>query len=218
MLVTASGNYDAVFTASDAMDYNTASVSVPVTVTPASIPTSTPAPSSGNSNSSGTPAPALPSSVTDTVSNTQADLSGAVMPSGVTSVTLSVTPETATGIPATPGTTGGIADPQGAAVYHLVLSTPSLNIIGTPLHYNIKLLDQSGNPIAGFSGKVTVRIPVPAGLHGTPHVFHYEESNGTFTDMNAVVENGFLVFFTEHFSYYMVAGIGISITLDTKSY
>jgi hypothetical protein len=36
--------------------------------------------------------------------------------------------------------------------------------------------------------------------------------------MSAVVENGFLVFSTEHFSYYTVAGVGNSVTLDTKSY
>ena len=55
-------------------------------------------------------------------------------------------------------------------------------------------------------------------MHGVPHVFRFEESTGTLTDMNAVVENGFLVFSTEHFSYYTVAGVGDSITLDTKGY
>lgn len=212
--VTASGNYEAIFTPNDGTNYNTALASVPVTVTAPPTPT----PSSGNSNSSGTTVSALPSGVTDAVSNTQADISGATMPSEVTSVTLSVTPEAANGTPTMPGTTGGIADPQGATVFHLAVSTPSLSIIGTPVLYNIKLLDQNGNPITGFSGTVTVRIPVPAGLHGAPHVFRYEESNGTFTDMSAVVENGFLVFSTEHFSYYTVASVGNSIALDTRSY
>lgn len=36
--------------------------------------------------------------------------------------------------------------------------------------------------------------------------------------MNATLENGFLVFATDHFSYYAIAGTGDSITLDTKSY
>ena len=183
-----------------------------VTVTEASAP---------SSNSTVTPAQPLPSGVTDAVSNAQADLSGATMPAGVTSVTLSVTPEAANGTPATPaapGAAGGAADPQAAAAFHLAVSDPDLNIIGTPVLYNIKLLDQNGNPITGFSGKVTVKIPVPSGLHGTPHVFRYEESTGKYTDMNAVVVNGFLVFSTEHFSYYTVAGVGNSILLDTKNY
>lgn len=211
-VVTASGSYEAIFTPNDGTNYNTALASVPVTVTAA------PTPSSGNGNSSGTSTLPLPSGVMDTVSNVQADLSGATMPAGVTSVTLSVTPETASGTPTTPETTDVTTDPQGASVFHLAIASPSLNIIGTPFLYNIKLLDQNGNPITGFSGKVTVRIPIPAGLHGAPHVFRYEESTGTFVDRNAVVENGFLVFSTEHFSYYMVAGVGDSVTLDTKSY
>ena len=215
-VVAASGNYDAIFTPTDGTDYNTTSVSVNVTVTTYS---------SDNSNSSTTSTLPLPSGVTDAVSNAQADLSGATMPSGVTSVTLSVIPEAVTPtagttntIPTAPGVAGGTTDPQAAAILHLAVSDPGLDIIGTPVLYNIKLLDQNGNPITGFSGKVTVRIPLPAGMHGVPHVFRFEESTGTLTDMNAVVENGFLVFSTEHFSYYTVAGVGDSITLDTKGY
>lgn len=174
--------------------------------------------SSDHRSSSSSVTPSLPSAVTDSPSGTQVVLSGATFPAGVTGISLSVTPETVNGTSTTPGTTGGTADPQGATAFHLAISTPSLNIIGTPLFYNIKLLNQNGNPITDFNGKVTVKISVPSGLRGTPHVFRYEESTGTFTDMNAVVENGFLVFSTEHFSYYTVAGTGNSITLDTKSY
>ena len=36
--------------------------------------------------------------------------------------------------------------------------------------------------------------------------------------MNAVVENGFLVFSTTHFSEYVIAGTGSTISLDTSSY
>jgi hypothetical protein len=56
-----------------------------------------------------------------------------------------------------------------------------LNIIGTSVLYNIKLLDQSGNPVT-FTGSVQVKIPLPAGLRCTPHVIRYEESTKTFTD------------------------------------
>jgi hypothetical protein len=124
-------------------------------------------------------------------------------------------PQTSAGI--SQGTTGGSADTQGAAAYRLAVSNASLNLIGTPSLYNLKLLDQNGNPIVGFTGTVRVRIPLPAGLRGTPRVFRYE-SNGMFTDMKAAVENSFLAFSTDHFSYYVIAGTGDSITLDTKNY
>lgn len=164
------------------------------------------------SNSGGSSAtnssPSLPSSVTDTPTGFSADLSSITMPTGVTRVTLS----------ATQPMQGSASGSEASSALHLAVSDTNLNIIGTPILYNLKLLDQNGSPITGFNGKVAVKIPVPAGLHGTPHVFRYEESAGTLTDMNAVLENGFLVFSTEHFSYYVVAGTGDSIALDTKSF
>ena len=170
--------------------------------------------------------PPLPPAVTDSPTNTTADLSGASFPADVTGVSLSITPiAAASGAAAgstsgntTGSTPGSTSDPQAAAAYNLAVSSAGLNLIGTPLLYNIKLLDQNGSPISSFTGTVTVRIPVPAGIHGTPHVFRYEESTGTFTDLGAAVQDGFLVFSTTHFSYYIVAGAGDSISLDTKSY
>ena len=174
--------------------------------------------SPSESHSSGAAVPFHPSGVTDAATNAQVDLSGATLPAGVTSVSLSVTPEAENGAPATPGTAGSAPDPQGAAAFQLVVSDAALNIIGTPVLYNLKLLDQSGNPVSSFTGSVTVRIPVPAGIHGTPHVFRYEESTGTLTDLGATVQDGFLVFSTTHFSYYFVAGVGDSVALDTRNY
>ncbi len=178
---------------------------------------STPSNSSGGS-SHGTPAPSLPSSLTDFPTSTTADLSSVTFPVGVTGVSLAVTPETANGTSSVPGNAGGVSDPQGAAVYHLAITQTGLNVIGSPFVYNIKLLDQKGNPITYFTGTVTVKIPVPAGIHGTPHVFRYEENTGTFADLGATVQDGYLVFTTTHFSYYVIAGTGDSVTLDTKSY
>ncbi len=159
--------------------------------------------------------PSLPVSVADTSTNTTADLSGATFPSGITGVTLSVSPETATGAPTE--TTGGASDQTGSTVYHLAISQTGLNVIGSPFIYDIKLLDQNGTPITSFTGSVTVRVTVPAGIHGTPHIFRYEDSTGTFTDLGATMQGGYLVFTTTHFSYYVIAGTGDSVTLDTKS-
>ncbi|WP_411676823.1 beta strand repeat-containing protein [Caproicibacter sp.] len=200
--VTASGSYEAIFTPTDTATYNTVN-GIPVAVTVAA------APSSG-SHSSSTSAPSLPSSLTDATTHITVDLSGATFPSWVTGVSLSASPFTQ-------GGSSGASDAQGGAVYRLVISQTGLNLIGSPFVYNIQLLDQSGSPVTYFTGTVTVRIPLPAGLRGTPRVFRYE-SDGTLTDMNAAVENGFLVFQTTHFSDYVVAGTGDSITLDTKDY
>ena len=185
---------------------------------PTPTPTPTPAPQNNSDGSShSTPAPSLPSSLTNSPTSTTVDLSGATFPAGVTGVSLAVTPEAANGDPSVPGNAGLPADPQGAAVYHLVISQTNLNLIGSPFVYNIKLLDQNGNPISSFNGTVTVKVAIPTGIHGTPHIFRYEDSTGTFTDLGATVENGFLVFQTIHFSYYVIAGAGDSVTLDTKS-
>ena len=109
-------------------------------------------------------------------------------------------------------------DPNAASFFHIVITQVNLNVIGIPYIYNIQLFDQNGNPITGFIGKIKVKVPIPAGIVGTPHIFRYEESSGTLTDMDAVVEDGFLIFETDHLGYYAVAGTGDSITLDTKSY
>lgn len=172
----------------------------------------------GSSSDSPTPSvPSLPSSVADVSTRANANLSGAVFPTDVTGVTLSTTQMMPNGVLVTSGTAGGTSDPLGAAVYNFAVSNLGLNIIGTPVLYNIKLLDQRGNSIA-FTGSVQVEIPLPVGLRGTPHVLRYEESTKTFTDMNAKVKDGSLIFTTTHFSYYTIAGMGDSITLDTSSY
>lgn len=214
-VVTLSGNYAALFVPDNTTDYNSIPLTVPVTA----VPTPTPAPQNNSGSSShSASSPSLPSSVTEPSTGTQADLSGATFPAGVTGVSLSVSPEAENGVSSAPGNAGTPSDPQGAAVYHLVITQAGLNVIGSPFVYNIKLLDQNGNPITSFTGTVTVKVPVPAGIHGTPHIFRYEESTGTFTDLGASEENGFLVFQTNHFSYYVIAGTGDSVTLDTKSY
>jgi len=167
-----------------------------------------------------TPAPmpstptALPTIIVNALTGAQAGLSGAVFSPNVTSLAFFVMPETPAGIPQ--GAPDGKADPQGAATYNSAVHDSALNIIGVPYLYNIKLLDQSGNPVS-FTGSVTVSIPLPAGLRGKPRVFR-NESDSTLTDMNATVKNGFLVFSTTHFSNYIIAGTGSTISLDTSNY
>ncbi len=74
--------------------------------------------------------------------------------------------------------------------------------------YNISLMKNSEETQPG--GKVKVYIPVPNELvnyveNGWVGVYR-TESDGSMTDMNAIVENGHFVFETEHFSLYTVLG------------
>ena len=164
------------------------------------VPSGAQAPSGGGCPST----PSLPSTVSDAASNTTADLTGATFPAGVTNVTLTVTK------PARGGK-------QAADFSAALLADAKSGVINIPEMCDMSLLDQNGTP-ASFTGSVTVRIPVPAGVRGTPHVFRYEADTKTFTDMNAKVEKGFLVFTTAHFSRYAVAGTGNAIVLDTLNY
>lgn len=54
-------------------------------------------------------------------------------------------------------------------------------------------------------GEVTVKIPVPAGYNPEKcKIYHIDPATGKLTDMNAVVENGYFVFNTDHFSIYSI--------------
>jgi len=70
--------------------------------------------------------------------------------------------------------------------------------------YDLSLVDQDGNPITGFAGTITVRIPIPEGMSGDLHVYWYDEDNGTLADMNATRQDGYLYFSTNHFSIYAI--------------
>ena len=55
------------------------------------------------------------------------------------------------------------------------------------------------------NGKVTVRIPVPSGFDPAKcMVYHVNTETGKLEKMNARYENGFMVFETDHFSYYAI--------------
>ncbi len=68
--------------------------------------------------------------------------------------------------------------------------------------YNISLTD--GNTEVQPDLAVYVRIPVPAVDEGCTFRVYRVEADGSRTDMNAELENGYLVFLTDHFSTYEV--------------
>ncbi len=77
--------------------------------------------------------------------------------------------------------------------------------------YEFKLLDENGKPVHNI-GWTTIRLPIPEGANpDSLMVLYYDEKTRSFTNMGAQVENGYLVFRTPHFSYYMVTGVSENV-------
>lgn len=55
------------------------------------------------------------------------------------------------------------------------------------------------------NGNVSVRIPVPSDMDTNGLSVYREEDNGSYTNMNAVYENGYMIFTTDHFSVYILS-------------
>ena len=70
------------------------------------------------------------------------------------------------------------------------------------LVYEISML-QNGKPVQP-NGNVAVKIPVPENMDGINCKVYRQEAGGTYTDMNAVYQDGYMVFTTDHFSIYVL--------------
>lgn len=57
-------------------------------------------------------------------------------------------------------------------------------------------------------GRIKVKIPLPQGWNQSECKVFREEKNGDFTDMNAVYEDGYIVFVTSHLSTYVLLETG----------
>ena len=164
-IVSASGKYQAIFTPEDMGNYMPSTCDVQVNVMPVLVHPST---------------------------GIQFDLSQASVPSGVTSVNVSLAQiET---------DEGNISMDD---ITDLVNTDEKFSGIVLAV-YDLALIDQSGQPITGFTGTITVRVPVPDGMSGDLRVFWFDTETETMTDMNARLEDGWLVFETTHFSYYAI--------------
>ncbi len=64
-------------------------------------------------------------------------------------------------------------------------------------------LTQNGQPIQP-TGEVTVKIPLPESMRDKNIAVYRIEADGSRTDMNATVQNGYVVFVTDHFSQYLL--------------
>lgn len=68
--------------------------------------------------------------------------------------------------------------------------------------YNIQYY--VNNILSKPTAPVTVKIPVPASMNGADCKVYRQEADGTYTDMNAFYQNGYMVFTTDHFSVYVI--------------
>ena len=82
------------------------------------------------------------------------------------------------------------------------LAVEQIESSDTGVTYSI-VLTQNGESVQP-TGEVTVKIPVPDTLDGEQCAVYREEADGTYTDMNAVYQNGYMVFTTDHFSVYIL--------------
>ena len=164
--------------------------------------------SDGESHNSGGSSFSSPSVSSDIIRNSatgiMVDLSGAGLPAQTGSVSLDVSSQAQ-------------ADDTGDPFRLLLSSSVGIPIVGSPLLYNIRLLNQSGEAVSGFSGSAQVSLPVPAGQAGNYRVFWYDNVTGSLTDMGAVLANGYLTFSTTHFSYYALVNLEGGLVLDTTS-
>lgn len=104
----------------------------------------------------------------------------------------------------------GATLPVGA---ELTVNIDTENSTDTKLFYDISIT-KDGKEIQP-EGKVVVQIPVPEKLKDkAAELKVYHLVNGEYTDMNAKLENGYLVFTTDHFSVYVITPD--TITDDNK--
>ncbi|MEA4889018.1 MAG: Ig-like domain repeat protein [Clostridiaceae bacterium] len=154
-----------------------------------------------------------PTTITDENTGLIFDLSDVSFSSGVTLVSASgvILPNS------------GAAGAVNATVNELINSS-NPGSLGNLTVYDLKLLDQDGNLITNFTGKIKVKIPIPEGASENPHIFWYNTADSSLTDMNAIVENEYLVFETTHFSYYAVAALKTAVAaapdgpIDNRAY
>ena len=82
------------------------------------------------------------------------------------------------------------------------LKVENIENTATRTTYNISLV-KNGTTIQP-TAPVMVRIPVPDTMDGASCKVYRQEADGTYTDMNAIYQDGYMVFTTDHFSEYIL--------------
>ena len=102
------------------------------------------------------------------------------------------------------GVTVTVPDDSEATLEGKSLSVEIADSSDDSVTYNITLKDKDGNEVQP-NGTVEVKIPLPEGWDAENTTVSRRESDGTLTDMNAVYEDGYMIFTTDHFSEYVLS-------------
>ena len=97
-----------------------------------------------------------------------------------------------------------VPDDSEATLEEKTLSVEITDSGDDSVTYNITLKDKDGNEVQP-GGTVEVKIPLPEGWDAENTTVSRRESDGTLTDMNAVYEDGYMIFTTDHFSEYVLS-------------
>ena len=82
------------------------------------------------------------------------------------------------------------------------LVVQKLDITETSITFDISLTNND-TPVQP-AAPVTVKIPVPGTMDGSKCKVYRQEADGTYTDMQAIYQDGYMVFTTDHFSIYVL--------------
>ena len=102
-----------------------------------------------------------------------------------------------------------VMDPAAELVVEtcdIVENTPGLLLENSSLIYDLSF-EKDGQKLQP-NGKVQVFLPIPQEMKGQDCVVYYLDENGNLTDMEAVCVGEFMVFETDHFSYYALVEVG----------
>lgn len=81
----------------------------------------------------------------------------------------------------------------------------------TKITYDIVLIN-SGKEIQP-NGEVTINISVPNNMDSSKCKVYRQETDGKYTDMNAVYQDGYMVFTTDHFSVYVLTTRNMNVEI-----
>lgn len=135
----------------------------------------------------------IPEIVSNESQSASVDLSDAVLPPEVTSIELkgNIIAENASD------------NTISKSIAGFILQEYKDSVISRMRVYELELVDQDGTKVDNF-GRVKVMLLIPDGMDGNLKVFWYDEDSGKLVDMNTYEENGFMVFYTTHFSTYVI--------------
>lgn len=91
------------------------------------------------------------------------------------------------------------------------LSVINLETNDHKIVYDISLM-KNETPVQP-TAPVIVKIPVPETMDGAQCKVYRHETDGTYTDMHAIYQNGYMVFTTDHFSTYILTTQRLGIVL-----